>query len=483
MPPEHLQFGGGAEETAIHPLIAVYLLIAAVLILFLPRGKAITPFLFAFFTIPIQQVFVWGGFHFTALRMLILVGLTRRAFSRKKSSDGKDVAGFGGVDWAVLLWSISASIAFCLEYQERQAFIKQMGDLLDILGGYLVVRFLIPDGEAMRRTIKTLAVISMVLGICMVYEQVGHRNVFGYVGYPSVDVVVRNGHVRSGATLGCIHAGAFAGVLIPLFLWLWTDKNSRMIAYSGLAGATVMVFTSHSSTSFLSLMGSCVGLACWPLRKQMRLVRWGLVCMLVGLHMVMKAPVWALIQRIDLTGSSSGTHRYMLMDMTIRHFSDWWLVGSKAYTTWGYDSWDLCNQFVAVAVLGGLLTLIFYIAIFKLSFASIGRSRKLVQGDRAQEWLLWCFGSSLFATVVAHFGINYMAQLIMGFFALLACISIATFELGEARVRAVEPAGQGQFVFGPGVVGSPLRLREAKQQARHTVSRRNRERTLSRLKA
>jgi hypothetical protein len=483
MAPEHLQFGGGAEETALHPLVALYLLIAIALILFLPRRKAIAPFLFAFFTIPIEQVVVLGGFHFTVLRFLILAGLIRRVFSRKLPQDGKNVDRFGGVDWAVLFWSISASIAFCLEYKENQAIIKQMGGLLDTLGGYLVVRFLIPDGEAMRRTLKTLAAICVVLGICMVYEQVGHRNVFGYVGYPSVNVVVRNGHIRSGATLGCIYAGAFAGVLIPSFLWLWTDKKSRKIAYAGLVGAVVMVFTSYSSTSFLALMGSFVGLACWPLRKQMRLVRWGLVCMLVGLHMVMKAPVWALIQRIDLTGSSSGTHRYMLVDMTIRHFSDWWLLGSKAYTTWGYDSWDLCNQFVAVALMGGLFTLIFYIAIFKLSFGSIGKSRKLVDGDLGQEWLLWCLGSSLFATVVAHFGINYMAQLIMGFFPLLAFISVATLEARPVAVPGAEAPSQGRFVFGPSLAGGYSRLREANQEARQTVFKRNRVRPMSRLKA
>ena len=50
-----------------------------------------------------------------------------------------------------------------------------------------------------------------------------------------------------------------------------------MVACAGLAGATAMVITSNSSTSWLALGGSLVGLAFWPLRKQMRLIRWGLV--------------------------------------------------------------------------------------------------------------------------------------------------------------------------------------------------------------
>jgi hypothetical protein len=441
MPPENLQFGGGAADTTIHPVIAVYLLIAVVLVLCLPRRKAIAPFLFAFFTIPIEQVFVLGGFHFTALRFLILAGLARRIFSRKTPSDR-----FGGVDWAVMFWSISAAVCFCLEYRETGAIVRQLGNLVDTLGGFLTVRFLIPDAEAMRRTLKTLAVICVVLGICMTYEVVGHRNVFGYLGGPSVDVTVRDGHIRAGATLGCLYAGAFAGVLIPLFVWLWKQDKSRMIALGGIIGATAIVITSYSSTSFLALAGSVVGLAFWPLRKRMRLIRWGLVCVLVALHMVMKAPVWALIQRINLTGSSSGSQRYMLIDMTIRHFSDWWLIGTKAYTDWGWDSWDLCNQFVAVALTGGLLTLIFYIAIFKRGFRSIGMARKRVEGKPEDEWFFWCLGAALFATVVAHFGINYMAQLIMGFFALVACIATMTSEVNQTVVEEA-PAPSNSVVL------------------------------------
>ena len=63
-----------------------------------------------------------------------------------------------------------------------QSFIHNLGDFLDIFGGYLVVRFFIPDGETVRRTIKTLAVVCIIQGVCMLNEQILHVNVFGYVG-------------------------------------------------------------------------------------------------------------------------------------------------------------------------------------------------------------------------------------------------------------------------------------------------------------
>jgi hypothetical protein len=444
MAPENLRFGGGSAESAIHPLVAVFLLIAILLILILPRGKAIIPFLLAFFTIPVGQVLVLGGFHFTALRVLILAGLARR-ISFGKSSGGKFPGGFSGLDWAVVLWSVSAVVAFWLEFMERQAFVNGLGTLVDTLGGYLVVRSLIPDGEAMRRTIKTLAAICAIQGICMINEKISQFNVFGLLGGIPITVAVRDGHVRSGGTLGYLWAGAFAGVLIPLFLWVWTEGKSRFVAFAGIAGATAMVITSYSSTSWLALMGSFVGLAFWPFRTKMRVIRWGLVLGLVSLHMVMKAPVWALIARIDLTGSSSADQRYMLVDMTIRRFKDWWLLGTKDYVTWGWGSWDLCNQFVAVALTGGLLALICYVAIFVRGFSALGTARKLAEGDREQEWLFWCLGSTLFATVIAHFGINYMAQLIMGFFPVVVCIFIATSTAKRAISQTSAVPDQGQL--------------------------------------
>lgn len=437
MVPKNLRYGGGAMDSAMSPIVAVYLLIALIVILTVPRNKAITPFLVAFFTIPVGEVLVLGGFHFTALRVLILAGLARRLTFGKGRDVGKYPGGFSRIDWMVVAWALSACVAQCVQFMNEPSIINALGELLDTLGGYLVVRSLITDGEGVRRLIKTMALLCVILGACMIYEQVGHMNVFGLMGGISREVTVRNGKIRSGATLGCLYAGAFSGVLIPVFLWLWTQRRCKLIAIAGIVGATAMVATSNSSTSWLAYMGSFIGLAFWPLRRQMRLIRYGIVTMLVSLHMVMKAPVWALIARIDLTGSSSGEQRYMLVDMTMKHIPAWWFVGTPAYVNWGWDSWDLCNQFVAVALTGGMLTLIFYIGIFSRGFGSLGDARKRINGLRRQEWLLWALGSSLFATVVAHFGINYMAQLIMGFFPLVACISVAA---SETRRPAALPA-------------------------------------------
>ncbi len=459
MPPVDLRFGGGAADSQISPIVAVMLAIAIVLIIVLPRNRVIMPFLIAFFTIPIGEVLVVGGVHFTALRILILTVLARRiTFSRHEKYPG----GFNSIDLCVFLWSISAVVTFFLQFPGAPALIQGMGNLVDTLAGYLVVRSLISDGEGVRYAVKTLAVVCTILGLCMINEQISHVNVFGFLGglAQGTKVITREGHVRSSATLGYLYAGAFAGVLIPLFVWLWKQPKSRVAAAAGLLAATAIVITSYSSTSQLALMGSIVGLGFWPLRKKMRFIRIGLISMLVGLDMVMKAPVWALIARVDLTGSSSSYQRYQLIDMTVRHFSNWWLIGTPEYINWGWDSWDLCNQFCAVALTGGLLTLIFYIWIFKGGFSTLGIARKRIEGDKQEEWLLWCFGSALFGTVVAHFGVNYMAQLIMGFFPVIACVSVVAFEANQATEPAAEVPAKLRFEWAPLAVGEESAIYE-----------------------
>lgn len=472
MVPDHFRFGGGAAESTILPVWAVLLLIGVMSVLVLPRGRAIVPFVLAFFTIPFGQVVVLGGFHFTALRVLILAGLAKRLIPQGSTSEGKYPGGFNGIDQVTVLWSISSVVIFCLTFMERQAFINALGNLLDSLGGYLVVRFLIPDREAMRRAVKALAVICVIQGIPMIIERFTSVNIFGYLGGVWIHSAIREGKVRAAGTLGALTAGPLAGMLIPLFLWLWTEKKSRIAAWVGLAAATTMVITSNSSTSWMAMIGSLVGLAFWRLRKKMRMVRWALLCTLVALHLYMKAPVWALIARIDLTGSSSGYQRYALLDMAVNHFSDWWLMGTPSYVDWGWDSYDLCNQFVAVALTGGLIPLILYIAIFKRGFAAIGTAKKLVEGDRKREWFFWCLGSTLFATVVTYFGINSGAVLMIAFFILVSAISVAAFEAKQPAERTVEVSAQVQFASASGAAGSYISLGDTKRQAGHGPSTR-----------
>jgi len=452
MEPDHIRFGGGAAATVLHPVVAIWMLIAIALILTLPRKKAIVPFLLAIFTIPIGQVLLVGGVHLTMMRILILAGLVRAVRLKASSSERWFATGFTSIDQVVVLWMVSGFIVITLQWMNAQMLIASLGNFLDALGGYLVLRFFIPDGEALRRTIKVFAVICAIQGACMISEQITGVNVFNLIGgvaLPS-EQIIRDGQLRSSGVMGPLGAGSFAGVLMPLFLWLWTTGKSRWATYTGLLGAAAMLITTHASTPWMTLGAGLLGLGFWSLRKRMRIIRWGIVSILVSLHLVMKAPVWNLIARVDLTGSSSSWHRYTLINQTILHFSDWWLLGYKYYAQWDWDMWDTSDLFVASALSGGLVTLVLVIWVFKRSFGAIGTARKRVSGDSSQEWFLWCLGSALFACMVACFGIAFLFQSQMLLFALPAFISVATFEARKVSIRKVEALAEVGVAYAPG---------------------------------
>ena len=86
--------------------------------------------------------------------------------------------------------------------------------------------------------------------------------------------------------------------------------------------------------------------------------------------------------------------------------------------------------------------------------------RKRVSGNHEHEWLLWCLGSALFANVVASFGINYMVQIEMALFAMLACISVATISANRAADRKLDSTGGLPLASAPRMTGNYFPLRE-----------------------
>jgi hypothetical protein len=224
---------------------------------------------------------------------------------------------------------------------------------------------------------------------------------------------------------------------------LWREgKKNRTIATIGILAATVITLTSNSSTPILAFAAGVLALGMWPLRRQMRLLRWGIALTIVSLHLVMKAPVWHLISRIDVSGGSSSYHRYMLVDQCIRHFGDWWLIGVKSTADWGWDMWDTANQYVGICDSSGLVPFLLFLTILVYGFKYLGTARKRA-GNRKEQIFLWGLGSALFANVVAFFGISYWDQTQVVWFGLLAAISAAVVirgQSGKASIRVSSKA-------------------------------------------
>ncbi len=446
MPPEHaISFAGGATATSLSPIVLAAILVAVALIMVLPRKLVMWPVFFMFFMVPLGQQIYVGGFHFYTFRIIILFGLARALFAKLTANTELFSGGLNSIDRVFILCTACQSLAVVLLFRSGPALTNQFGVLLDYLGGYFVIRFLIRDKEDIYRAIKCLACLVLIIGACMMYEHFTMRNLFSTIGGQAVPNV-REGRVRAQGPFNHeLMAGAFGATLFPLCLMLWKSKKAKLISLGGLVGSCLMTWSSNSSTSLLAFGGGIVAIFFWPFRKSMRLVRWGIVFGLIGLQLVMKAPIWFFISHIDLTGGSSSYHRAALIDQFIRHFWDWWLIGIRESGSWGLDMWDAQNQFVSVGMTGGLLGLVLFIVLISRGFARLGNARKVIEGDSSQEWFIWLASAALFAHIVAFFGVNYFDMTKFGWFALLAMISAATTPLLQTSVVPAALAGPSPY--------------------------------------
>ena len=430
MGPEHLKFGGGAAESVFSPYVLAFIILAGLLICLLPRNKAVAPFLVASILIPIDQVLLVGPFHFPMLRVLLLFGMARILRETISGRSEWLSGGINSLDVAIILLAIFTALDGAILWDTTPAIIYQVGVLYSGLGTYFLLRFLIRDRNDVLLVIRVFAALAILIAILMSVELITGRNpLYTFIGglrssvYGSV--IERDGHLRATGSFGHpILAGTFGAILVPLFVGLWRiGPQYRKTAIVGLIGATVITITCNSSTPILAYVAGIVGLCLWPLRNSMRVIRWGIVVTLVFLHMIMKAPVWNLIARIGVFGASSGYHRYQLVNQCILHFGDWWFVGVKDTSAWGWDMWDTANQYVSTADNSGILPFVLFVVVIAVGFKYLRRARLEQRVDRASEHFIWALWASLFANAVAFFGISYWDQTVVAWYALLAIIS------------------------------------------------------------
>lgn len=461
--PENLRYGG--TVAAAHPAYILAMLLAGLLILFLRREKAIYPLIIFGMIIPYGQAITVFGAHFQMIRFLILFGWTRMLWNKLRKTGGEDRShGLHPIDKAFIALIAVTLITTIILTPKGPAAFNAFGEAYNAIGIYFLLRYLVRDEEDILRSVKALVLVSVVAAAVMLLEQTNHINVFGYLGGELLHSVIREGRIRSQAFFGhSIIAGCYGATLLPLCVWLWSKaRTSKLCILVGVVASLIMILTSASSTPIMAMGGAILAFGFWPLRRRMRWVRRGIVAVLILLHLVMHGPVWSLIEHINLVGGNSGYHRYQLIDQCIRHFWDWWLFGTLANGSWGWDMWDTANVFVGTAEGSGLLALILFVALFSRSFRAIGNTRAAFEADGTKQFELWTIGCLVFTQVMIFVGVDYFDQTRM-VWCLILCVVIAiTGEYGLVPARAYlnnsESANTKPVILRPPAVTENSRL-------------------------
>ena len=227
-----------------------------------------------------------------------------------------------------------------------------------------------------------------------------------------------------GAFAHPLLAGTFWAAALPLIWTLRKDKNALMRL--GTIGSLFIVAACSSSAPILSVLVAVTCAALFPWRRHRTKMWIGLFVLLMSLHVVMEAPVWHLMSRVDFTGGSTGWHRYRIFDAFVENFSEWWLAGEPDPLSWGvWQMRDPTNVYISTGLTGGLLTLIALLLVLIFAFGNVGRALKTRSIARSPklQWICWCIGVAICVHAVTFLGVSYFGQMIVMLYLELALAS------------------------------------------------------------
>ncbi len=390
----------------ITPLSIAFTVVLALAVLFVPRKYFLLPYLVAACFVPADQRIIIFGLDFTALRILVVVG-----FLRVICDGDRQPLRFNAFDKLLVTWAVVGAIVYVLLWGTFAAIIYKCGVLFDVLGMYWLFRKSITKFEDIKQMGRILALCSFVMVVLVAAEWTTGQNPFAVMG--RVGTTVREGEYRCQASFPhAIMLGLFWATVIPFFVGLWKTGEHRWLYTLALAASVFIIFATRSSTPLLTMLLIFAMLPLFRYRQHGRTVAWGLLAMVVALHIVMKAPVWHLIARVNVVGGSTGWHRYRLINEAITHFSDWMFLGVKATGYWGWGLEDITNQYILEGVRGGLVTLILFVVLLGKAIARVGAA-SLRRISTQHQWLLWGICVSIVGHCISFFGVSYFGQIIL----------------------------------------------------------------------
>jgi hypothetical protein len=352
-----------------------------------------------------------GAFSFPFIRLIVVVGLIRLVVRGE----------FQGWTWHLLdklmvIWSAWALLSAVWHRDPASALIFRTGLVYDYMGLYLLFRCFIKDVQDIVILAKMTSVILLPVAIAMIWEHARAYNFFSFLGGVPEIPTVREGHIRAqGPFRHPILAGTVGGVMLP---WMVGLKSAHpRLAMFGAISCVAMVLASRSSGPVGSLFAGIAAVVFWRYRFQMKALRWLAVAGYLLLDILMEAPAYFLLARVDVVGGSTGWHRARLIQSAFEHFSEWWWAGTD-YTrhwmptgvTFSLDHTDIVNHYLRFGVIGGLPLMLLFIAVLASAFSSVGKTVTTLGYDNRSGFIIWCVGASLFANAVSCIGVSYFDQ-------------------------------------------------------------------------
>jgi len=405
---------------------SIFLVVNGILMFSLPRRWAAVPvILAACYLTPSQEILV-GPFHFTVLRITILLGYIRAIVRGERLAGG-----FTGIDVLILLWGLWLMFSSFFHNPFDAAVVFRSGIAYNTLGFYFLIRIFFHSSADLSHLVRIVALVLFPIAIEMLDEKITGANFFSMFGGVPYDVMVRDGRLRAQGPFGHpILAGTVGAVCFPLIVGVW--RENRLLSVIGLFSCLAMVYASTSSGPIMTLGFGIFGLLIWRFRARIRVIQVIGVLVYIAVEIVSSRPAYyAILNRIDLTGSSTGWFRAELISQSIKHMGEWWFAGTD-YTRhwmptgvmWSPDHTDITNQYIQYGVWGGLPQVILFVLMIFLAFKYLANARKsAADNSPTTEFMLWAIGCTIFAQMATCVTVAFFDQSYLFIYLMFAAVT------------------------------------------------------------
>ncbi len=420
----------------MNAIAITFLLINALALLLLPRRWAPVPLLVGACYMTLGQGIEMGPFSFTVIRMLVLAGVVRII------ARGERLAGrMNAMDRLIVVWAGWALFSSIFHNDPSGALIFRLGLVYNACGVYFLLRVFCQTFDDVVGLCRIAIILLVPLAVEMLNEKLTSHNLFSILGGVSESPSIRGDRIRAqGPFAHSILAGTIGAVCLPFAIALW--RQHRRKAVIGIGACFAMIFAAYSSGPILSAVAALGALWMWRFRHRMRLVRWLAVLGYIGMDLVMKAPAYYLIDRINIVGGSTGWYRSRLIQGAFEHFSEWWLGGTDFTIHWMPNALasaageaDVTNHYLRMGAIGGLPLMLLLIAVLAKGFSFVGQmSQQRPELTLDSRFMVWALGASLFAHAVTFMSVSYFDQSFVFLYLTLAAI-------GSARSGTIRVTG------------------------------------------
>lgn len=382
------------------------------------RRSFLLPFIVAACFVPMNQRIILLDLDFTVIRMLVLAGFLRLLMRGETRA-----VQWNNFDKLVLSWAVVGSLVYVVQQMSFKAVIYKSGVMFDTLGMYWLFRQAIHDWEDVFYSIKLFAIFAIITAPLIAMERLQEKSFFSLFG-PVTGQYHRGRFRAAGPFPHYIMMGCFWASLLPIFYGRIKVVQKTGLYWMAIIAALSNVYFSASSTPLLTVVAIVIFWKVYNFRMHGKAIFWATCFGLFVLHLIMKAPVWHLLSRVNIFGGSTGWHRYFLFDNFVSHISEWFLLGTMSTGHWGHGQQDLTNQFVLEGVRGGMITLIIFIV---LVYSAVKIPGKLSLDNVTPEvkWMSWGICVAMLGHFVTFWGVSYFGQINMLLYFTFALVGFA----------------------------------------------------------